>query len=66
MIDATSSMEKSLQMATKYFIDICDNWKIKIPGVAFKFGGIVYRDPIDYISDRIYYINLTDNKIYYK
>ena len=52
MIDATSSMENSLPMAIKYFIDICYNLKIKIPGVAIKFWGIFYRDLIDFISDR--------------
>ncbi len=35
-------------MATKYCIDIWDALKIKMPGVAFKFGGIFYRDSIDF------------------
>ncbi len=61
MIDATGSMGGSLNMATKYCIDIWNNLKVKMPGVTFKFGGIFYRDPIDSTGDRNDYINLTDN-----
>ncbi len=42
MIDVTGSMGGSLNMATKYCIDICNALKIKMSGVAFKFGGIFY------------------------
>ena len=66
MIDATGSMGGSLNMATKYCIDIWDALKIKMPGVAFKFGGIFYRDPIDSSNDRNDYIDLTDNIEYFK
>ena len=66
MIDATGSMGGSLNMATKYCIDICNALKIKMSGVAFKFGGIFYRDPIDSSSDRNDYIDLTDNIEYFK
>ena len=66
MIDATGSMGGSLNMAIKYCIDIWNALKIKMPGVAFKFGGIFYRDPIDSSSDRNDYIDLTDNIEYFK
>ncbi len=45
-------MENYLPMVTKYFIDICYNLKLKIPGVAIKFWGIFYRETIDSIIDR--------------
>ena len=61
MIDSTGSMSGSLNMATKYCIDIWDKLKIKMPGMNFKFGGIFYRDPVDVMSDKNDYINLTDN-----
>ena len=61
MIDATGSMGGSLNMATKYCIDIWNALKVKMPGVHFKFGGIFYRDPIDSSSDINEYIDLTDN-----
>ena len=48
-------------MATKYCINIWNALKVKMPGVAFKFGGIFYRDPIDSSGDRNDYIDLTDN-----
>ena len=61
MIDATGSMGSSLNMVTKYCIDIWNALKSKMPGVHFKFGGIFYRDPIDSSSDKNDYIDLTDN-----
>jgi hypothetical protein len=61
LIDATGSMGGSLNMATKYCIEIWNQLKIKMPGVSFKFGGIFYRDPIDSSGDRNDYIDLTDN-----
>jgi len=61
IIDATGSMGGSLNMATKYCIDIWDQLKVKMPGVNFKFGGIFYRDPIDSSGDRNDHIDLTDN-----
>ena len=61
MIDATGSMGGSLNMATKYCIDIWNALQSKMPGVHFKFGGIFYRDPIDSPSDRNDYIDLTDD-----
>ena len=61
LIDATGSMSGSLNMATKYCIEIWNQLKIKMLGVSFKFGGIFYRDPIDSSGDRNDYIDLTDN-----
>ena len=61
MIDATGSMGGSLNMATKYCIDIWGALQTKMPGVHFKFGGIFYRDPIDLSDDRNDYVDLTDN-----
>ena len=61
MIDSTGSMSGSLNMATKYCIDIWNQLKIKMPGIDFKIGGIFYRDPIDSIYDKNDYIDLTNN-----
>jgi len=64
-IDSTNSMEKYIEAVTEKCRDIIDEIVLtfqNVEEISFKFGAILYSDPIDQVNEKNIIINLTDNK----
>ena len=61
LVDATGSMEGSIQAVKTYCVEIANILKNQIMLYDFKFGAVFYRDPIDSKGDINDYYNLTSD-----
>jgi len=65
VIDSTNSMKKYIEAVTEKCRDIIDEITITFQNeeeISFKFGAILYYDPVDQVNQKNIIINLTDNK----
>lgn len=51
MIDATGSMEPTIQAARNRVEELAHNLRAQYPGSDIRFGAICYRDPVDLATD---------------